>query len=310
MVAIPFRRELEFRYGEVDEVSPGIRRVIAKNPSAFTLYGTGTYIVGRGNVAVIDPGPADEAHIAAILRATAGETITHMLVTHTHMDHSPGCKLLAEHTDAPTYGYGPHGAGKLADGVQVEEGGDTAFVPAMRVGHRDLIVGDGWAMECVYTPGHTSNHMCYALTGFGAAERERPTLFTGDHVMGWSTSVISPPDGDMKSYVASLTTLLDRNDAVYWPTHGPAIIDPKPHVRAFVAHRREREEQIRECLRSGLGRIADMVPRMYAGVPKGLHPAAARSVFAALKFMVERGEVECEQLGLNAEYRLPGVREA
>lgn len=308
MVAIPFRRELKFRYGEVDEVSPGIRRVVANNPSAFTLYGTGTYIVGRGNVAVIDPGPPDSAHIAAILGATAGETISHMLVTHTHMDHSPGCKLLAEHTDASTYGYGRHGAGKAADGVQVEEGGDMAFEPAVRVGHGDIVAGDGWEVECVYTPGHTSNHICYALTGPGIAERERPALFTGDHVMGWSTSVISPPDGDMKSYMASLMALLDRDDAIYWPTHGPSITDPKPHVRAFVAHRRKREEEIRQCLRTGLRRITDMVARMYTDVPARLHPAAGRSVFAALEFMVERGEVECDELDIESEYWLPGAR--
>ena len=298
MTDIPFRRELDFAYGEVAELAPGIRRVIARNPSAFTLYGTGTYILGRGDVAVIDPGPADPAHIEAIARATQGETITHMLVTHTHLDHSPGCRLLAGHTDAPTFGFGPHGAGKVADGVQVEEGGDMDFTPDVRVGGGEVIEGDGWSVECVYTPGHTSNHVCYALS-------EGRVLFSGDHVMGWSTSVISPPDGDMKSYMESLELLLERDDAVYWPTHGPAITDPKPHVRAFIMHRREREEQIRQCLAQGTRRIAEMVPTMYAGVAKQLHPAAARSVFAAIAYMVERGEVECEgELAVGAEFRL------
>ena len=298
MVAIPFRRQLDFEYGQVSRVSPGVRRVIARNPSPFTLYGTGTYIVGRGNVAVIDPGPADAAHIDAILRATAGETITHMLVTHTHMDHSPGCRLLAAHTDAKTYGFGSHGAGKIAAGVQVEEGGDMDFEPDVRVCDGDLIEGDDWTVECVYTPGHTSNHVCYAL-------REERALFSGDHVMGWSTSVISPPDGDMKSYMASLDKLLVRDDTLYWPTHGPAITAPKPHVRAFVAHRREREEQIRRCLAAGALTIDDMVPSMYADVPKQLHGAAARSVFAALRYLVERGEVSCVgELAIDARFRL------
>ena len=301
-MAIPFRRELHFEYGEVASISPLVRRVIAKNPSAFTLYGTGTYILGHGNVVVIDPGPADPAHIDAILRATAGEAISHMLVTHTHMDHSPGCRLLAAHTDAKTYGFGRHGVGKIAAGVQVgvrvEEGGDMDFEPDVHVRDGDVIEGDGWSAECVYTPGHTSNHLCYAL-------REENVLFTGDHVMGWSTSVISPPDGDMQSYMASLDKLLARDDAIYWPTHGPSITEPKRHVRAFVAHRREREEQILRRLAAGDERIEDMVPSMYADVPRQLHPAAARSVFAALHYLVERGEVSCEgKLAMDGRFRL------
>jgi glyoxylase-like metal-dependent hydrolase (beta-lactamase superfamily II) len=286
-VQIPFRRELAFEYGVVDRLSPRIRRVIARNPGAFTLHGTGTYIVGNGNVAVIDPGPADAAHVDAILAATRGETITHVLVTHTHNDHSPACRLLRAHCAAPTYGYGPHGAGKLEAGVQVEEGGDMAFVPDQRVRDGDVIAVDGCTVECVYTPGHTSNHLCFAL-------REERVLFTGDHVMGWATSVISPPDGDMQAYLDSLARLLERDDARYWPTHGPCIDDPKPYVRAFIAHRAEREEQILGCLRDGLHRIDEMVPRMYAGYPRQLFPAAARSVFAAIIRMVESGRVRVD----------------
>lgn len=308
MVAIPFQRALDFRYGEVAEVAPGIRRVIANNPSAFTLYGTGTYIVGRGAVAVVDPGPADEAHIQALLSATAGETITHMVVTHTHRDHSPGCELLAEHTDARSYGFGPHGAGRIADSLaphdEVEEGADRNFTPDVAVRDGDVIDGDGWALQCVHTPGHTSNHVCYALHTRAPPGR---WLFSGDHVMGWSTSVISPPDGHMGSYMASLQTLLERDDEVYWPTHGPAIANSKAHVRAFVAHRREREEDIRRHLARGVGRIAEMVPAMYAAVPRQLHAAAARSVWAALLLLWERGEVECDGAPrLDAEFRLRG----
>ena len=298
MVSIPFRREVDFEYGEADEVAPGIRRVVARNPSPFTLHGTGTYILGRGQVAVIDPGPADPAHIQAILDATAGETISHMLVTHTHMDHSPGCRLLAAHCDAKTYAFGSHGAGKIAAGVVVEEGGDMDFEPDVVVRDGDVIDGDDWSVACVHTPGHTSNHMCYAV----AKDR---VLFSGDHVMGWSTSVISPPDGDMADYMSSLAGLLTRDDNVYWPTHGPPIEDPKPHVRAFIEHRREREREVLECLANGATRIAEMVPTMYANVPTYLHAAAARSVFATMALLVDRGDVACdEDPDVGSRYRL------
>ncbi len=298
-VRIPFRRELEFEYGQVAQVAPGIRRVIARNPSPFTFHGTGTYILGQGRVAVIDPGPADPDHIAALLAATQGEIISHILVTHTHMDHSPGCALLREHTDAKTYAYGPHGSGQTEDSVKVEEGADLAFMPDVRVTHGELIVGDGWEVESVYTPGHTSNHMCYQLRGARA-------LFTGDHVMAWSTSVISPPDGDMKAYMASLALLLERDDSIYWPTHGPAVLDTKAHVQAFIAHRQEREAQILVCIEKGVTLIRDMVPLMYTDLPEFMYPAAARSVYAAVVFMVQRGELVAEdgRLAIDSRFLL------
>jgi len=297
---IPFVREMEFEYGRVDQVSPMIRRVIARNPSMFTFHGTGTYIVGHGTVAVIDPGPLDDDHIQALLRAVDGEAVSHILVTHTHQDHSPAAAPFKEATGAPTYAYGPHGSGKIEAGVQVEEGGDMDFAPDVRVRDGDVIEGAGWTFECVFTPGHTSNHMCFGL-------REEKALFTGDHVMGWSTSVVSPPDGDMTDYMASLRKLLDRDDAIYWPTHGPPITDPKGHVRAFIAHREARTEQIRECLRDGIARIEDMVPRMYADIDPRLYPAAARSVFAHVHELVERGEVVHDgELRVGAEFRLAG----
>jgi len=284
MVQIPYRRELEFDYGSVSQIAPGIRRVIANNPGPFTFHGTGTYILGTGNVAVIDPGPDDEEHIGAILAALDGETISHILVTHTHMDHSPGCRPLQALTGAPTYAYGPHGAGKLEQGVQVEEGGDMDFAPDHLVKHGDIIQGGDWTVECVYTPGHTSNHMCFAL-------QEQKALFTGDHVMGWSTSIISPPDGDMAAYMQSLELLLERDDAVYWPTHGPSIIDPKAHVRAYIAHRIEREEQILKCIDEGTHSIRDMVPLMYRDTPEFMYPAAARSVLAAMENLLRKNQV-------------------
>ena len=296
--SIPFRRELDFSYGEVSHVAPGIRRVIAENPSPFTLYGTGTYILGRGEVAVIDPGPADGAHIAKLLEALEGETISHILITHTHMDHSPGCRLLQAHTDAKSYAYGPHGAGKLEQGVPVEEGGDMEFEPDELVRDGDVLTGGDWSVECVFTPGHTSNHMCYQL-------RESKALFTGDHVMGWSTSIISPPDGDMGAYMASLERLLERDDAVYWPTHGPCIDDPKPHVQAFIEHRLARERQIISCIEQGVHRIEDMVPMMYTELPEFMYPAAARSVLASMEHLVGNGALKADGgVQLDAAYQL------
>ena len=296
--SIPFRRELDFSYGEVSHVAPGIRRVIAENPSPFTLYGTGTYILGQGEVAVIDPGPADGAHIAKLLEALEGETISHILITHTHMDHSPGCRLLQAHTDAKSYAYGPHGAGKLEQGVPVEEGGDMEFEPDELLRDGDVLTGGDWSVECVYTPGHTSNHMCYQL-------RESKALFTGDHVMGWSTSIISPPDGDMGAYIASLDRLLERDDAVYWPTHGPCIDDPKPHVQAFIEHRLARERQIIDCIEQGVHRIEDMVPMMYTELPEFMYPAAARSVLASMEHLVGNGALKADGgVQLDAAYQL------
>ncbi|MBX3506230.1 MAG: MBL fold metallo-hydrolase [Parvibaculum sp.] len=298
-VQIPYVREIEFEYGDCDEVSPLIRRVVAKNPSAFTYKGTGSYIIGHGDVAVIDPGPMLGEHVEALLRALEGETVSHILITHTHSDHSPAAEPLKALTGAETYAFGPHGSGQHGlDDVQVEEDGDMEFKPDVEVRHGDIIEGDGWTVECVYTPGHTSNHMCFAL-------KEEKALFTGDHVMGWSTSIVSPPDGNMEQYMASLRLLLKRDDEIYWPTHGPAITDPKPFVRSFIAHREDRERQIMEQLAAGRTRIQDMVPIMYAAVDKKLYPAAARSVLAHMEHLVARGVVRTEgRATLSGEYRL------
>lgn len=297
-MSIPFLRDDPFEYATVERLRPWLRRVVARNPSPFTFHGTGTFIVGNGKVAIIDPGPALGEHVDALLDAVRGETVTHLLVTHTHRDHSPACASVQAATGAPTYGYGPHGAGKLERGVQVEEGGDMDFRPDHRVRHGDVIEGDGLRFECVYTPGHTSNHVCYQLAGERA-------LFTGDHVMGWSTSIISPPDGDMGDYLASLELLLARDDREYWPTHGPSIPEPAPFVQAYLEHRRARERQVRACLAAGVARIADMVPAMYHELPARMHPAAARSVFATLVHLVEKDEVEAHgELSVDASFRL------
>ena len=296
-VEIPFRREFTFEYGRLALVAPMIRRIVARNPSPFTFRGTGTYVVGQGEVAVIDPGPDLDEHVEALLAGLSGEQVTHILITHTHRDHSPAARALQAATGAPTYGYGPHAGGQRGDGA-VEEGGDWAITPDKTVRDRDRLAGNGWVFEAVHTPGHTSNHLCFALPSEGV-------LFSGDHVMGWSTSVIAPPDGDMAAYMASLAKLLGRPDALYWPTHGPAISEPQAHVHAFVAHRREREAGILDCLRAGAGRIEAIVERLYVGLQPGLHRAAGRSVHAHLIDLVGRGIVDSDgSPTFEAHYRI------
>lgn len=296
---IPFKYEFDYEYGTAQQVTPLVRRVIAQNPSPFTFRGTGTYIIGHGtSVAVVDPGPLLPEHINSLKETLKNEHVSHILITHTHMDHSPAAAPLKEFWQAPTYAYGPHGAGKTEAGVQVEEGGDMDFKPDIAVRHGDIIQGDGWTIECVFTPGHTSNHMCFAL-------KEEKLLFTGDHVMGWSTSIVSPPDGDMTQYMNSLELLLTRNDETYWPTHGPCIDDPHKHVQAFIDHRLEREQQIINCLEQGVTRIPDMVPLMYADIDEKMHKAAARSVLAAMLRLMDKGRVASDTSpSTSAEFRL------
>lgn len=288
MTGIPFVREISFEYGIADRVSPLIRRVVAENPTPFTFHGTGTYIVGQGEVAVIDPGPLIDAHVDALLAAVEGERVTHILITHTHMDHSPAAEPFKRAVGAPTYGFGPHVPGRCWRGVEgMETRGDRDFRPDIAVGDGDLIEGAGWTFEAVHTPGHIHNHLCFAL-------KEEDVLFSGDHVMGWSTTVVSPPDGDMSDYIASLDKLLARDDATYWPTHGPAITDPKRHVHALKAHREGREDAIAEALADGIADIEHMVKRLYAKVPEHLHPAAARTTLSHLVRMIEGGRVLCD----------------
>ncbi len=292
-----FDRSFTPHYGETVTLSPLVRRIVAPNASAFTFHGTGTYILGHGEVAVIDPGPLRQDHLTALMRALGGEQVSAILITHTHLDHSPLAEPLKRATGAPTYGFGPHGG---RDAIQVEEGADRDFVPDIVLTDGGTVSGSGWTVDAVHTPGHTSNHLCFGL-------REEKALFSGDHVMGWSTSVISPPDGDMAAYIASLRKLLVRDDALYYPTHGNPIRDPKRHVESFIAHRLDREEQIFACLDSGLSRIADMVPAMYRDVPQNLHPAAARSVLAHLIQMVAERRIACDEdePGLRSRYSRP-----
>jgi len=276
-----------------------VRRVIANNPGPFTYVGSGTYVVGRGRVAVIDPGPRNPEHISALLAALAreGEEIAHILVTHTHADHSGGAPLLAAHTGAPTYGFGPHKRHSQAMSG-LEAGGDWDFVPDHVLSEGDTLEGADYQLTALHTPGHCSNHLCFAL-------RDGKTLFTGDHVMGWATSVIVPPDGDMADYLKHLERLLLRDDARFLPTHGPSIEDPKPLVSAYLAHRREREAQVLACLARGVRRISDMVPELYSSVPKELHPAAALSLYAHVLALHANGRIASEgDPSLDAQYRL------
>jgi glyoxylase-like metal-dependent hydrolase (beta-lactamase superfamily II) len=271
-MAIPFLRDDPLPHGAVEDAAPGVRRVVCNNPSAFTFRGTNTYIIGRGRVAVLDPGPADAAHLAAILAAVAGETVTHVIVSHTHRDHSPGAAPLVAATGARTYGFGPHVTPPEAGG----EGGDHAFRPDITVPDGGVVDGEGWRLTALHTPGHCANHLCFALDGTGV-------LFSADHVMGWSTSVVSPPDGDMADYMRSLARLQARDDAVLLPGHGPAIRAPQPFLEALRAHRLERETKVLEALgQAGMATVEDLVAPVYGPLDPKLVPAAGRSLLAHL----------------------------
>ena len=285
-MSVPFIQEREVVRGTATRISPLVRRVVADNPSVFTYHGTGTFIVGHGEVAVIDAGPALERHVEAILDATRGETITHQFITHTHSDHSPAARLLKHATGAEIWAWGPATGGDNGM-TPVDESEDHAFAPDHLLRHGDRIAGAGWTIEAVHTPGHASNHMCYAL-------QEEKTLFSGDHVMGWSTTVVSPPDGDMAAYLDSLELVLERGDAILRPTHGAAISDPATFVRALIDHRRMRDRQIIACLDDGIGTIPAMVETLYATTDRRLFPAARRSVLAHIIRLVHQGLIEAD----------------
>jgi glyoxylase-like metal-dependent hydrolase (beta-lactamase superfamily II) len=279
---IPFVRDIDVDHGRVDRLSPLIRRVIAPNPGPFTYTGTGTYLVGHKDLAVIDPGPEIPAHLEALLRATDGERVSAILVTHTHRDHSPLARPLAEAAGARIWGLPPPHVAEAS--VRLDEGHDRAFSPDVLAIDGLRITGPGWTLEALATPGHASNHVCYALL-------EENVLFSGDHVMGWSTTVIAPPDGDMGDYYASLDKVAARAFSRLMPTHGPPVEDVGPFLAAYKAHRLERERQILDQLAQGPASIPDMVRAIYAGVDPRLHPAAAQSVQAHLIFLERTGKI-------------------
>jgi glyoxylase-like metal-dependent hydrolase (beta-lactamase superfamily II) len=255
------------------QLEPLVTRILAPNPSPFTYTGTQTHIVGTHDLAIIDPGPADDAHHAALIAAIAGRPVTAIVITHHHRDHSPGAIRLKSETGAPIVGAAPF---HLSDeGPRADAAFDALYAPDRVLGEGDTVSGDGWTLEAIATPGHTSNHLAFALP-------ETRALFSGDHVMGWSTSVVSPPDGDMTAYMASLEKLMGRDDRVYYPGHGDAIDRPHRLVRGLLGHRKQREGQILRLLKAGTHAIPAMVEAMYVGVDKRLYPAAERSVLAHL----------------------------
>lgn len=281
MTGIPFNHDFEFRYGIVEPVTDGIRRIVARNPGPFTGPGTGTYIIGRGEVAVIDPGPMLPDHVDALLAGLGEETVSHILVTHTHADHSPAARLLRQRTGAPVFAFGPHArdsAGELEGGV------DREFVPDFLLDDGDEVPGDGWSLEVIHTPGHCSNHICFAWPGAGA-------LFCGDHIMAWSTPVIIPPDGSVGDYIESLDRLSQRPERVFYPTHGTPITDPGDFIAKVREHRLHRVEQVAAAIADGVDNLPSLRRRIYTDIPRNLEAGAELSLLASILYLQERGRV-------------------
>jgi glyoxylase-like metal-dependent hydrolase (beta-lactamase superfamily II) len=273
--------------GELEQLTPLVRRLVAPNPGPFTFTGTCSYLIGRRKLALIDPGPDDEAHIQALLRAIHGETLTHILVTHTHRDHSPAARRIAQETGARIVGCAPHHAARArhaGEETGLDASNDTTYRPHVVLEDGDVVAGPGWTLTALATPGHTANHLCFAL-------REESALFSGDHVMAWSTSIVAPPDGAMGAYMASLDRLRARDDEIYWPGHGGPVKDPPRFVRALMGHRRQREASIMRRLAAGDSTVAQIVSAIYDGLAPALHGAAALSVLAHLEDMTMRGLV-------------------
>jgi glyoxylase-like metal-dependent hydrolase (beta-lactamase superfamily II) len=298
---IAFDKSFDLPPGQVDEVAPGIRRILCNNPGPFTFKGTVSYIVGRGSVAIIDPGPLDEAHVAALLDAVRGETVTHIFITHTHRDHSPAAARIKAATGAPTLGEGPHRPARalnIGEARPLDSSGDMDFRPDRVLADGDVVDGAGWSLEAITTPGHCANHMAFALKG-------SDILFAGDHVMAWSTPVVAPPDGSMSDYMASLDKLTRRTETTYYPGHGGAVRDAPRMVRQYIAHRRAREAAILEQLKAGKTDIPSMVREIYIGLDPRLTKAAGLSVLAHLEDLVARGKVLTDGMpSVGGHYRL------
>ncbi|MEM5517931.1 MBL fold metallo-hydrolase [Henriciella sp. AS95] len=282
-MGIPFIKDIDFEYGKVEQVSPLIRRVIANNPGPFTFVGTGVYIIGHGEVAVLDPGPMLDEHFEALKAALKDETITHVLVSHGHSDHSPLAQPLADWAGCKTYAKNcgvPTAKGELGSAD------DLGFQPDVKVGDGDVVSGPGWTLDVIETPGHTCNHLCFGL-------REENACLSGDHIMGWSTTIVAPPDGDMDDYMRSLDKIEARDFDILWPTHGsPIREDVSGFIQAYRQHRLDRESAIIAHLKAGETNIPRMVEVMYADVEKRLHPAAAMSVLGHMLKLLKDGMVE------------------
>jgi glyoxylase-like metal-dependent hydrolase (beta-lactamase superfamily II) len=299
---IPFDKSFDLAPETVEEVMPGVRRVLADNPSPFTFKGTLSYIVGCDRVAIIDPGPLDEAHIAALLDAVRGETVTHIFVTHTHRDHSPAVPRIKAATGAVVLAEGPHRPARplhVGEAPRLDASNDTDFRPDHALHDGEVIAGPGWTIEAVATPGHTANHMAFAL-------KEADLLFSGDHVMAWSTPVVAPPDGAMSDYMASLQKLARRSEPVYLPGHGGAVRDAPRFVAHYIRHRQAREASILHRLAKGETDIPTLVRAIYIGLDPRLVKAAGLSVLAHLEDLVTRGLVVTEgEPSIAGRYRLP-----
>jgi glyoxylase-like metal-dependent hydrolase (beta-lactamase superfamily II) len=267
-------------YARLDPIEPGIARVLARNPSAFTFTGTQSYLIGEAEVAVIDPGPAEAEHVAALVAAIGGRRVVAIVCTHTHRDHSPAARPLAQATGAPIIGCAPLALEEV--GPRADASFDGDYVPDRVLADGEAIAVDGYALTAVATPGHTSNHLCYAYRG---------ALLTGDHVMGWSTTVVVPPDGDMAAYMASLDKLRQRDDRIYYPAHGPAVTKPQQLVRGMIGHRLQRERQILRLVGEGQRTVHDIVAGAYPGLDQRLVPAAGGTVLAHLMDLERRGVV-------------------
>ncbi|WP_137132248.1 MBL fold metallo-hydrolase [Rhizobium sp. FY34] len=291
MQAADFDTAFQPAYGEAVPLADGVWRVTCNNPSPFTFTGTNSYIVGGGDsVAVIDPGPLDEAHFSALMRALQGRSVSHIFVSHTHRDHSPLSARLKAETGAQTVAEGPHRAARRLHEGEINpfaESSDTDFMPDITLADGETITGDGWALSAVHTPGHTANHAAFALEGTGI-------LFSADHVMAWATTIVAPPDGSMRDFLASVEKLLLRHDRIYFPGHGGPVVDPPAFLRGLRTHRRMRERAVLERVKAGDERIADMVKVIYASTDPRLHGAAGLSVLAHLEDLVERGQVWTE----------------
>lgn len=297
---IPFDRSLQFEYGRADWLNPRLRRLIARNPGPFTFVGTNTYIVGVGTVAVVDPGPDDDTHFNALVSALAGETVSAIVVTHTHRDHSPLAARLKSWTGAPTYAEGPHRPARdvaLGEAGRLDAAADTTFAPDHQLVDGATLSGPGWTLEAILTPGHAANHCAFAF-------REDQSILSGDHVMAWSTTIVAPPDGAMADYMASLRKLAARPEALYWPGHGGPVGNARAFTSATIKHRLMREAAILDKLALGPTTIAALVPLVYTGLDEKLHGAAGLSTFAHLEDLVTRGLVAAEPAPrLDAVYR-------
>lgn len=289
-MAIEFQTAFDPAYGTAVPVAAGVSRLTVNNPSAFTFHGTNTYLVGTETLAVIDPGPEDDAHFEALTRAIAGRPVSHIFVTHTHRDHSPLTARLKQSTGAVVVAEGPHRPARplrIGEINPLDASGDLDFTPDVRLADGDVVQGDGWAIQGVFTPGHAANHMSFGLEGTGV-------LFSGDHVMAWSTSIVAPPDGSMSDYMASLDRLLSRDDRLYLPGHGGPLRKPLPFLRGLKAHRKMRERAILERLRGGDRTIPDMVRAIYRDTDPRLHGAAGLSVLAQIEDLVAKGAAVAE----------------